>query len=234
MRFYAKISSCVLVGIYAFIPFCLLYSNLLGFDLSLSDYTLFSIIFVFLSVLMLVAVFVKTELFIGKVFSCLFGGAVPLGFVVWLFYLSKSNLSCETVCVLLAVFCIIAIIIRIAKGRKAKIITSISCVVSFLVVTFFMIFFLFMGSIGASTVLDTIQSPDGVYYADVIDVDQGAFGGNTVVEVSKKRKSDILIFCFEEKGKQIYIGEWNEYDDMEIYWKDDSCLVINSKEYIMQ
>ena len=220
MRFYAKISSCVLVGIYAFIPFCLLYSNLLGFDFSLSDYTLFSIIFVFVSVLMLVAVFVKTELFIGKVFSCLFGGAVPLGFVVWLFYLSKSNLSCETGCVLLAVFCIIAIIIRIVKGRKAKIITSISCVVSFLVVTFFMIFFLFMGSIGTSTVLDTIQSP--------------AFGGNTVVEVSKKRKSDILIFCFEEKGKQIYIGEWNEYDDMEIYWKDDSCLVINSKEYIMQ
>ena len=85
MRFYAKISSCVLVGIYAFIPFCLLYSNLLGFDFSLSDYTLFSIIFVFVSVLMLVAVFVKTELFIGKVFSFLFGGAVPLGFVVWLF-----------------------------------------------------------------------------------------------------------------------------------------------------
>ena len=28
-----------------------------------------------------------------------------------------------------------------------------------------------------------------------------------------------------------YFGEWGEFENMQNYWKDDNCLVINSVEY---
>ena len=231
MKTFAKLVTWGLFCIHALIPFCLLFSNLFGFAFSLSGYTLFSVICVSFSVLTLVVVFLKTELFLGKMFSRLFGLSLPLCTVEWLFFLTKGDFPYVIACVLVAFVCVVAVNVKLVKSKNAKIIISLSSAASFLFVTFFSVLFMFMGSIGASTVLDTIQSPDGVYYADIIDVDQGAFGGNTVVEVSKKRKADILIFRFEEKGKQMYIGEWNEYDDMEIFWKQNDCLVINSEEY---
>jgi hypothetical protein len=33
------------------------------------------------------------------------------------------------------------------------------------------------------------------------------------------------------RPKQLYLGEWGEYETMDIYWKNDDCLVINGKEY---
>ena len=33
------------------------------------------------------------------------------------------------------------------------------------------------------------------------------------------------------KPQTVYIGEWGEFKNMRIYWKNDECLVINSMEY---
>ena len=74
------------------------------------------------------------------------------------------------------------------------------------------------------TVVQTIPSPSGKYYAQVIDHDQGALGGNTIVEVYKKSNP-------KAKPQTIYDGEWGEYKTMEIYWEDDNCLVINGIQY---
>ena len=75
----------------------------------------------------------------------------------------------------------------------------------------------------AKTIMQTLPSPNGTFEARVIDVDQGALGGNTVVEV--KKVGSIA------KPKLVYTGQWGEYETMEIYWKNDSCLVINGEEY---
>lgn len=90
------------------------------------------------------------------------------------------------------------------------------------------------GKIGTDTVVNTLSSPDGRYYAEVIDVDQGALGGNTVVEVSGKREIDLIAFRISEIPQRVFIGEWGEHKDMEIYWKNDTCLVINSTEYVFK
>jgi hypothetical protein len=73
------------------------------------------------------------------------------------------------------------------------------------------------------TVIQTLPSPGGTYEARVIDVDEGALGGSTIVEVERNS-------CLA-RPKQVYVGEWGEYETMEIYWKNDDCLVINGKEY---
>jgi hypothetical protein len=86
----------------------------------------------------------------------------------------------------------------------------------------------FFGSIGEDTVIQTLPSPDGNRYAEVIDCDHGALGGDTVVRVYKSNT------LFKGRGEIVYEGEWREYEDMEIYWKDDDTLVINYVEYAIE
>lgn len=79
-----------------------------------------------------------------------------------------------------------------------------------------------LADFGQKTVVQTIPSPDGTYEARVIDDDQGALGGSTIVEVDQNGWA---------KPKQIYTGPWGIFETMEIYWKDEDTLVINGKEY---
>lgn len=87
------------------------------------------------------------------------------------------------------------------------------------------------GNIGQNTVVKNIESPNGNFYAQVIDSDQGAFGGDTLVNVYEKREIDTFIFKLKDKPQRVYLGEWREYESMHISWKYDKCLVINSVEY---
>ena len=70
-----------------------------------------------------------------------------------------------------------------------------------------------------------------MYYAEVIDSDQGALGGDTLVNVYKKGELNIFIFKIKKKPQRVYLGEWGEYKNMQIYWKNENCLIINSTEY---
>lgn len=89
------------------------------------------------------------------------------------------------------------------------------------------------GNIAINTVVKTVESPNEAYYAQVIDNDQGALGGNTYVDVSES-KLNLLLFRIEKKPKRVYSGDWGEFENMQIYWKDDHCLVINYVEYKIQ
>ena len=74
-------------------------------------------------------------------------------------------------------------------------------------------------------------SPDGSYYAQIIDSDQGAMGGNTFVEVCASEELDALLFKIKKKPRQIYSGAWGEAHSLQIRWKDDCTLEINSGLY---
>lgn len=84
------------------------------------------------------------------------------------------------------------------------------------------------GGIAEIRTVRRLPSPDGSSYAEIIDDDQGALGGSTLVEVCPRGLSG-------EYGvrvaKQIYFGRWGEFKDMELSWKDESCLEINGRAY---
>ena len=94
--------------------------------------------------------------------------------------------------------------------------------------------FLIFGNIGQNTVVQTVESPSGKYYAQVIDSDLGALGGDTLVDVYEKSGINAILFKIEKKPQRVYFGEWGEFNNMQIYWKDDECLIINSTEYKIQ
>ena len=94
--------------------------------------------------------------------------------------------------------------------------------------SFFMLIF---GNIGQNTVVRTLESPSGKYCAQVIDSDQGALGGDTLVDVYKKSGVNLILFKIEKKPQLVYCGDWGEFNNMKIHWKGNNCLVINSVEY---
>lgn len=87
---------------------------------------------------------------------------------------------------------------------------------------------LLFGGIAVNTVVQRLPSPDGSCYAELIDNDQGGLGGSTFVEVCPRGLSGEYGLRISQ---QIYAGRWGEFYDMELSWKDETCLEINGKEY---
>ena len=77
----------------------------------------------------------------------------------------------------------------------------------------------------------SVESPNETYYAEVIDSNQGALGGNTFVDVYENKGLNAIIFTISKKPQRIYQGDWGEFEYMAISWKNDHCLVINSVSY---
>lgn len=74
-------------------------------------------------------------------------------------------------------------------------------------------------------------SPDGLYMVTVISSDSGAVGGGTMLALEEV-PSSIRLGCGRlAKLELIYSGEWNEYQHISYYWKDDHTLLINGIEY---
>ncbi len=234
MKRFAKVVAGVLSGLFTVIPFCLMISALLGYSLSLTDYVAFSVICIGFTVLTLVAVLVKKEAFADKVCTVLFAVSLPLSNFNWLFYLYKCEAVYPIVCMLAVFVCVVVINASLIKRTKYKVLLSSLNVTHFICVAFLAVVVLFFSQFSTVDVFKTVKSPDGIRYADVIVVDEGALGGSTVVEVSKKRKLELFLLKFEEKGKRIYIGDWDEHKDIDVFWKNDNCLIVNSSEYIME
>ena len=120
---------------------------------------------------------------------------------------------------------------KYGKPMGLKIAAFVLAGVMILPIGFFNFLALIFGNFGQDTVVKTVASPSGEYYAQVIDSDQGALGGDTIVDVYQDWKLNALLFKITKKPQTVYFGEWGEFENMQIYWKDDHCLVINSVEY---
>lgn len=131
---------------------------------------------------------------------------------------------------LVSIVCSVIITVRsgaplVLKGVSLGL-SSIMIAPAIIIITFSLI----LGPFSENTVVKTVTSQNGTYYAEVIASSQGALGGDTLVEVYKKGIDNRICKIVKKKGR-VYWGEWGEFDYMVIYWKNDECLVINSKEY---
>ena len=94
-----------------------------------------------------------------------------------------------------------------------------------------MIVLVFGGLMGEETVVKTLPSPEGTYYAEVVDSDQGAMGGATYVQVYHPPVFSCFLFKVEDPPTVVYTGKWGEYKHMDIRWKSEDCLLIDGQEY---
>lgn len=132
---------------------------------------------------------------------------------------------------LLSTGCCCYLTAKHGKPLGLKISALVLSALMVLPIGFFSFMLLIFGNIGQNTVVQTVESPSGKYYAQVIDSDQGALGGDTLVEVHQDWELNALLFQISKEPQTVYFGEWGEFQNIQVYWQDDHCLVINSVEY---
>lgn len=115
--------------------------------------------------------------------------------------------------------------------KVTSIIVSVllSAIISF--VLFFTVFFALF-PLGVSTVLRTVDSPDGNYCAYLIVNDAGATGGSTDVGILRKGDVIHLGLCdYKPNMHYVFSGSWGSQNSITIEWKDNKTVVINGTQY---
>ena len=117
------------------------------------------------------------------------------------------------IALLICVLCSASITVVYGKPKIGRILVEIISVSQF----------------SARTVEQSVSSPEGTRRAEIINVDQGALGGATFVEVYENSGLNLLLFTVAPKSKRVYEGGWADTFDMQLTWKDEEHLVITKR-----
>ena len=89
-----------------------------------------------------------------------------------------------------------------------------------------------VGAGGKNTVVQTLDSPSGAYYAEHSNTDLGVSGGKTYGHICQDKLD--LGFLKLTRREMVYynrFGGQSEPDVLQMYWEDDSRLIINGWAY---
>lgn len=157
----------------------------------------------------------------------------PFSLINTVFFLLKTPSGWVVISMFICIVCCFWLSWNYGKPKLMKHISLVLSMLMVLPVGFLGFIALIFGNIGQNTVVQSVESPNGTYYADLIDSDQGALGGDTIVEVHENSSIRNFLFVIEKEPQLVYLGEWGEFTDMELYWKNENCLVINDVEYVI-
>lgn len=223
----------IILGLTLFFPLALLVFNICGYTFRLTSGIIYSIIIALLAVITVILSIIFKEPPKSKVIPIICAILPPLVLICSVFYLWIYPEITVAISMIILLGCCIYFAIRYNKQIVIKIVSlSLAGLMIFPII--FLSFFLFLANdFGEETVIKSLNSPSNTYCAKIIDSDQGALGGNTIVEVQRNRKINCFIFTLESKPEIVYIGDWGEFIKMQMKWKDDNCLIINANEYII-
>lgn len=222
---------CVLFGLTILYPAGVILTACWGYTFELFSMPAFAIAIAVFSVGVVVLDIFFADSIQSKIISALMALITPLSLINTVFCFFKCSQVWVFVGSMVYVGCCFYLGIKHGKPIALKIVALVLSVMMMLPIGFWSFIALAVGDFGQNTVVQSVESPNGRYYAQVIDSDQGALGGDTLVNVYRKSGVNLLLFKIEKKPQRVYLGEWGAYKNMDIYWKDDSCLVINSIEY---
>lgn len=235
-----KATSCLLYVLFALIllyPAGTLIAGCFGYNFKLISVPTFAIATAILSIGTVVSDHIFKNTPQNRATPILLAIITPLSLINVAFYIFTLLQFWVPIILWIPVVCCFYLTVKHRDSQKREAPILIAFILSVLIalpVGFFSFIALIFGNIGQNTIVQTVESPTGEYYAQVIDSDQGALGGDTLVDVYKKSGIDAIIFKIEKKPQRIYWGNWGEFENMKVYWKDDNCLVINSNEYVIK
>ena len=222
---------CLLFVLTILYPAGIITTACIGYNFELISVSAFAIALAALSVCVIVLGLICKNTPENKVMQTLLAIIAPLSLINAVFYIFEYPQIWVIASVLLSAGCCYYLTLKYEKPMSLKIATLVLSALMVLPIGFFSFIALIFGNIGQNTVIKTVESPNGEYYAQVIDSDQGALGGDTLVVVYEKSDVNLILFKIEKKPQRVYCGDWGEFENMQIHWKDDNCLVINSFEY---
>ena len=234
MKKLLSVTVIILFLLNLFLPAATLFCFVCGYSFSLFSYGFFSAVICVISLFAAVISLFLGEDPLGKVLS-VFSSLLPMLTVInCIFSFFKCSAGEFFVIGATMLIALSGAAICAVKTGAPMILNACSISASLLAVIpiGIMAFFIFaFADFGENTVVKDIPSPDGQRYIEVVDNDQGALGGATVVRVCEDKGIDCFVFKTQKTPERVYVGEWREYVDLNIYWKDNNCIVIGSEEY---
>lgn len=218
----------ILTILSALFPFLSIYINRFGYSLVLR--------FPIATLSVTMAIFVSCAVFsylnsehgTSKSASIILLVAFPLSIINGLFVFFDYTNVLSFVFLLVTSICILTVTANLCRYSA---ITVTICVISAIAYVFVLIigfFALMFGGIRQDTILGEVESPDGAYTAVLISSDQGALGGDTLVNIEFNSKNGVWLLSEVKKDPEtIYFGEWGE--QVGINWIDENTISINGK-----
>ena len=234
MKKLLSVLSCVLLALIAFSPVCSLICTVFGYKFTLVDPSVFATaIFALTLITVLVSIFYQ-EVLENRIICAVMSALTPMALINTAFYIR----SCGTLWIIASVLiCAGCGYLTFRHGKPISLRAGALVLTAALLLP--MVLICFVLSVAGKTqnyvVLDTVDSPTGAYYAEIIDNDQGEKGGSKMVHIYPKKDIDTPVFLIRKKHIVIYEEFYkpNEADKTEVVvqWKDNSRLVINGKDY---
>jgi len=130
---------------------------------------------------------------------------------------------------LAAIVCSEVIFFFFKRGKARKIIFGIINTTLLIVISFLLFIALMFADFGLKTVISTHVSPNSTYIAEIIEDNQGALGGATLVTVTRHMRIRNLLIG--KLTKTIYKGRYGEFENMILRWETDRILYVNDQRY---
>ena len=216
-----------------FLPLCTAICRCIGYEFTLFNYTVCAVVFTVFSVFCVVWSFITKEKINKKSDTAI---------LVFLPFLTSANLgiylyeskmkTVVSACVMICFICSAVMLIKHAKSLFLKIASITLSALTILPLALFV--GIVLEPFPQITVVNTVPSPEGTYYAEVTDVDTGALGGETCIHIYESKKLDFIVFSITKTPERIYVGEWKAYEDMQIQWSDEQHIVIDEIIYTIE
>ena len=234
MKKLLSVLSCLLLVLIAFCPVISLICAAVGYKFTLVNPGVFAIaIFVLTAITVLVSIICK-EVLENRVICAVVSALTPMALFNTAFYVRSCGVLWIVASVLICVGCGY---LTIRHGNPLSVRTGALVLTAGLLLP--VAFICFVMSVAGKTqnyvVLDTVDSPSGAYYAEIIHNDQGEKGGSKMVHIYPEKNIETPVFLIRKNRIIIYeeFYKANEADKVEVVvqWKDDTHLVINGKNY---
>ena len=234
MKKLLSILTCLLLALISISPVISLICHLLGYKFTLVNPTAFAVaIFALTAVTVLLSILCR-ETLENEIICILASALTPMAFINTAFYVRSCGSLWLVASVLICVGCGY---LTIRHGKPYSVRTGALVLSAGLLLP--MVLFCFVLLVAGRTqnyvVLDTVDSPTGAYYAEIVDNDQGQKGGSKMVHIYPEKDIDTPIFLIRKKRIIIYEETYREDEadkvEVVVQWKDDKHLVINGKDY---
>lgn len=221
-----KLNNVLICTLFLLIIFCLL-----GTFISKNSEYYFEITNVYVIVVLLVSIGLFVLNVVLKinveniVIRFLFSIITPISIINAVLCIILKSTIFVFLSMLASVVCCWVLAVKYGRPLILKRITIVLAVILLWPAMMFTVVFLGFGS---ETVVESIDSPEAIYSAELIE---GGIGSDIFVMVYEKGGINVIFFKFNKPSEIVYHREFGKLEDLEVYWKDDNCLVINSVEY---
>lgn len=184
-----SILMCVLLSLTILYPAGVVITACFGYSFELISVSAFAIALAVLSVCIVILDLVFKNQLESKMVQILPAIITPLSLINAVFYIFECPQILVIASVLLSAGCCCYLTVKYGNPLTLKVVTLVLSALMILPICFFSFIALIFGNIGQNTVVQTVESPSGKYYAQVIDSDQGALAEIPLLMFIRKAES---------------------------------------------